>query len=104
MEYPSNPGVGETVIVFGLKGQYIVLAAATLVALIVIGVVAGSTRLPVLFVLFILVGVAITALGGIIKINKRFGRHGLMKYIVTKRLPAFVRHTTEIHHIIKINS
>lgn len=103
MEYPSNPGVGETVIVFGLRGQYILFAVAAVVAFIVIAAILGSMDIPILLVILILVISVFIVLGGIMKINKRFGRFGLMKALAILRSPKFVRNTEEIHNLIKRN-
>ncbi|WP_085537256.1 DUF4133 domain-containing protein [Massilibacteroides vaginae] len=101
MDFPSNPGVGETVIVFGLRGQYIILAAVSIVLFIIIAAILGNTGIPVLLVILILVLSVTGVLGGIIKINKRFGRHGVMKVMVRKRLPRYIKNTVEIYQLVK---
>lgn len=104
MHYPSNPGVDETVIVYGLKGQYIWFAAFATVAFIVFAAILGSTDIPILLVVLFLVIAATTVMGAIIRINRHYGRYGLMKMLVLKRLPSYVRHTIEVCHIVKNKS
>lgn len=103
MDYPSNPGVGETVIILGLKGQYIMFAAIAIVFFIVLAAILGSTDIPILLVVLILVISVTVVLGGIIKINKQYGRNGLMKVFVMMKTPKYVRNTEEMYHIIKRN-
>lgn len=100
MNYPSNPGVGETVIVFGLKGQYIIFAVTAIIAFIVLAAILGNTDIPMLLVILILIIAISIVLGGIIRINKHYGRYGLMKLYVHYKLPEYIKNTVEINHII----
>lgn len=101
MNYPSNPGVGETVNVLGLKGQYIIYAIIAIVAFIVVGAVLSNMNIPILLVILILIVLVTTVLGGIIRINKRYGQNGIMKVMTLSRLPKYVKNSIVINKILK---
>lgn len=101
MDYPSNPGVGETVTVFGLKGQYILFAIIAIVLFIIIAAVLSNMDIPILLTILVIISLATIVLGGIIRVNKRFGQYGLMKVFVLHRLPQYIRNTVEIRKTVK---
>lgn len=99
--YPSNRGVGSPLVIMGLSGQYIVIAIAVLLILFVMAVILGSTPLPVLLTVMIVVILGILSVGGIIRMNRKFGIHGLMKLQANRALPDYLKYTKRINGLIK---
>ncbi|RZM18654.1 MAG: DUF4133 domain-containing protein [Pedobacter sp.] len=89
--YKINKGVSKPILFKGLKAQYIGYLAGGLVLLLISFAVLYISGLN----LFVLLPV-ITVLGfGLFtftfRLSKRFGEHGLMKYMAKRGLPKYLR-------------
>lgn len=100
--YPSNRGMGEPLVILGLSGQYIVLGILDVTFLFVLTVVLSGTSLPITAVLLGM-GVSFAlSLKAIYRMNKRFGRHGLMKQRMARTLPAYLKNDSRVRELIRI--
>jgi len=89
--YQINKGMGKPIVFKGFQGQYITYLASGMVLLLVgftIGYIAGMP-LYVLLPLVVLLGAGL--LLGVGKLSKRFGVHGLAKFMARRGLPSYVR-------------
>lgn len=89
--YQINKGVNKPIEFRGLHGQYIAYLAAGLVLLLV-----GFALLYILGVPLVLVMPLVLGLGGglffvLTALSRRFGVHGLSKYMAKRGLPAYVK-------------
>ncbi len=89
--YQINKGMGKPIVFKGFQGQYIGYLAVGMVLLLIgftIGYIAGAP-LFVLLPSVLLLGAGL--LIGIGRLSKRFGVHGLAKFMAKRGLPAYVR-------------
>lgn len=91
--YPSNKGVGASLVIMGLTGQYIIIGIAAVVFLFILAIILSNTSIPVMATLLFIGIVAVIVLGGIITLHRRFGKYGIMKLRTLRTLPQFVKNT-----------
>jgi len=89
--YQINKGVGRPIEFKGLKGVYIGVLAGGLVFLLVLFAALYILRVP----LFVLLPVILFLGGGlfmaVLRLSKRFGVHGLGKYLAKRGIPSYIR-------------
>jgi hypothetical protein len=89
--FKINKGMGKPIVFRGFQGQYIGYLAGGMVLLLVgftLGYIAG-VPLDVLLPSVLCLGAGL--LIGIGRLSKRFGVHGLAKFIARRGLPSYVR-------------
>ena len=89
--YHINKGVSKPIEFKGFKAQYIAYLAVGLVSLLVLFAILYISGLS-LFLLLPLVAILGTALCiSTLRLSRRFGEHGLMKFMAKKGLPRAIR-------------
>jgi hypothetical protein len=89
--YPSYPAIGRPIQLKGLKGPYILFTAAALIADLLLFVILYCCGTPPWLCLVIAFGLGTAAIGMGLKLSRRFGAHGLQKFLAQKRLPRAIR-------------
>jgi len=89
--YQINKGVGRPIEFHGLQGQYIAYLAIGLVVLLLsfTGMYLLRVPLVVLLPLIFLLGGGLFF--GVFALSKRFGVHGLAKYMARRALPSYLK-------------
>lgn len=88
--YKINKGVSRPIEFKGLKAQYIGYLAAGLVLLLIAFAILYISGLSIFLVLPIILALGTTLFIATIRLSKRFGEHGLMKYLAKKGLPVYI--------------
>lgn len=89
--YHINKGVGKPIEFHGLQGQYIAYLAVGLVVLLLLftGLYLLGTSLVVLLPLILGLGGGLFF--GVFALSKRFGVHGLGKFMAKRGLPVYLK-------------
>ncbi|MDR0699820.1 MAG: DUF4133 domain-containing protein [Tannerella sp.] len=89
-EYSINKGIGRSAEFQGLKSQYLFLFAGGLLAVFIVFVVIYMAGVKE----WICIGFGITAASvlvyGTFYLNKKYGEHGLMKWLSLRNHPRFI--------------
>lgn len=92
--YQIHRAIGRPISFRGIKGQYILLAAAIILAdflfLLILYFIGSPTWLNVILTF----GPGVPALSIPGRLSRKYGRHGLMKYFAAKRLPRDLRYAS----------
>jgi len=89
--YQINKGIGKPVSFKGLQGGYIVYLAVGLVLLLLgftIGYISGMSLYVLVPSVLVLGSALVWVLG---RLSKRFGVHGLGKFMARRGVPAYLR-------------
>ncbi len=89
--YQINKGMGKPIVFKGLQGQYIGYLAVGMVLLLIsftIGYIAGA---PLYVLLPVVLALGAGLLIGVGRLSKRFGVHGLAKFLARRGLPDYLR-------------
>lgn len=89
--YQINKGMGKPIVFKGFQGQYIGYLAVGMVLLLIgftIGYIAGAPLFLLLPSVLVLGAAFLIVIG---RISKRFGVHGLAKFMARRGLPDYVR-------------
>ena len=89
--YPTYRAAGRPIEFLGLKGQYILIAAAALIADFLLFIILYCCGTPPWLCILVAFGLGAAAIVTTRRISQRFGSHGLMKYWAAKHLPHAIR-------------
>lgn len=89
--YPSFRAVDRPLEFKGFIGPYILLAAGALVADLLLFVILYCCRVTPWICIVLAFGLGAAALATAAGLSRRFGAHGLMKHLASKRLPRVIR-------------
>lgn len=89
--YKVNKGVCRPIEFKGLKGVYIGVAAIGLVALLVLFAALYILGTDIFLLVPLIMVLATGLLGGVFRLSKRFGVHGLGKYLAKRGVPRHIR-------------
>jgi len=92
--YPTYRAIGRPVTFKGLKGQYILLAAAALIADFLFFILMYCGGMPTGVNIGLTFGLGAAALAIIRRLSRRFGQFGLTKYLAAKSLPPHLRYAS----------
>lgn len=85
--YQINKGVNKPMVFRGLQGQYIAWLAAGLVFLLVFFALGYVTGMSVYLLLPLVLALGTALFLGVGMLSKRFGVHGMEKYLAKRGLP-----------------
>lgn len=98
--YEVNKGIGRSPEFRGLKSQYLFLFAGGLLGIFLLFVVmymAGANQ-------WLCIGVGLTAatalVGGVFRLNARYGEWGLMKLRARRRMPRYILNRRRIDRLL----
>lgn len=89
--YQINKGVSRPIEFKGLKGIYIGLLAGGLVFLLVLFAALYILRTPLYVLLPVIVFLGAGLFGGTFRLSRRFGVHGLGKWMAKRGVPSHIR-------------
>ena len=89
--YQINKGVNKPIEFRGLHGQYIAYLAAGLVLLLISFALLYILGAPVMLVMPLILGLGGGLFFAVNALSKRFGVHGLSKFMAKRGLPGYVK-------------
>ena len=89
--YPIQQAIDRPLYFKGFRAQYILLAALSLIADLLLFVLLYLAHVPSWICIVIAFGLGCTALVIAATLSQRFGRYGLMKHLASKNLPRHIR-------------
>jgi hypothetical protein len=89
--YPTYRAVGRSMLFKGFSAQYIILAALSLVADLLLFVILYCCGAASWFCITLAFGLGAAMLTTAATLSKRFGAYGLMKHLAGKKLPEHIR-------------
>jgi hypothetical protein len=89
--YQIHRAIGRPIYFRGLKGQYILLAAAALIADFLFLIILYCAGAPTWLNIALTFGLGASALAITSRLSRKYGRYGLMKHFAAKRLPRHLR-------------
>jgi hypothetical protein len=89
--YPSYRAIGRPMEYYGLKGPYILLAAASLIADLLLFVILYCCGTPPWLCIVIAFGLGAAVIATARGLSRRFGANGLTKHLAARRIPDVVR-------------
>jgi hypothetical protein len=89
--YLTYRAAGRSILFKGFSAQYIVLAALSLVADLLLFVILYCCGVTPLFCIVLAFGLGAALLMTAAALSRRFGAHGLMKLFAAKKLPEHLR-------------
>jgi hypothetical protein len=89
--YPIQRAIDRPVVFKGFQAQYILYAALSLIADLLLFVLLYLAHVPPWICMFFVFGLGIAALSTAARLSRRFGRSGLMKYFASKSIPRHIR-------------
>ena len=92
--YPIQRAIDRPIVFKGFQAQYIVYAALSLIADLLLFVLLYLAHIPPWICMTVVFGLGIAALSTAAHLSRRFGRSGLMKYFASKNIPRHIRCNT----------
>jgi len=89
--YHINKGINRPIVFKGFVGQYIAYLAVGLVLLLIGFAVLYVSGVSLFLVLPVILGLGTALLLVVQRLSKRFGMHGLSKYLARRKVPAYLR-------------
>lgn len=89
--YHINKGINRPIVFKGFVAQYIAYLAVGLVLLLIGFAILYVSGLSLFLVLPVILGLGTALLLVVQRLSKRFGRHGLSKYLARRRVPTYLR-------------
>lgn len=89
--YQINKGVGKPIEFHGLQGQYIAYLAVGLVVLLLLFTGMYLLRVPLVVLLPLIFVLGGGLFLGVFRLSRRFGVHGLAKYLARRALPDYLK-------------
>jgi hypothetical protein len=89
--YQVNKGVSRPIEFKGLKGVYIGVLAGGLVFLLVLFAALYILGTRIYVVVPLILGLGAGLFGGVFRLSKRFGVHGLGKWMAKRGVPSYIR-------------
>ncbi|TCD08594.1 DUF4133 domain-containing protein [Pedobacter frigidisoli] len=89
--YQVNKGVSRPIEFKGLKGVYIGVLAGGLVFLLVLFAALYIVGTPIYVVVPLILSLGGGWFGGVFRLSKRFGVHGLGKFFAKRSIPSHIR-------------
>ncbi|MEE0990601.1 MAG: DUF4133 domain-containing protein [Paludibacteraceae bacterium] len=99
--YQVNRGVGKPVEFFGLRSQYVIYFVF-LVLLVLLFSFILTILLDVMGALLIGVIAFLLAICSCFKLNNKFGEHGLMQLMASKKVVKHISVTKRIYQIVEV--
>jgi uncharacterized membrane protein len=104
MAWEINKGIGKSVEFKGLKAQYLILFAVGLLLVLFLVFLLFILNIPAL----VNIAVGITAASLLVyytfRLNKKYGRYGLMKITAQKNRPRFIINRKPVLRFLKIQN
>lgn len=91
MVYQINKGVGKPIEFRGLQGQYIAYLAVGLVVLLLLFTGLYLLGTPLVVLLPLVLGLGSALFFGVFALSKRFGVHGLGKFMARRGIPGYLK-------------
>ncbi|HEY4287981.1 MAG TPA: DUF4133 domain-containing protein [Puia sp.] len=92
--YPIHRLISRPVSFRGIKGQYILLAAAIILAAFLFLILFYCIGVPTWLNIILTICPGVTALFIVRGLSRKYGPYGLMKYYAAKRLPQDLRYNS----------
>lgn len=92
--YQINKGINRPIEFSGLKGQYIAYLAVGLVVLLLLFIVMYLCGVSLFVLLPLVFGLGAVLYVSVTRLSKRFGVHGLEKFLARRSLPGYVQFTS----------
>ncbi|KRT15942.1 hypothetical protein ASU31_10555 [Pedobacter ginsenosidimutans] len=89
--YQINKGVGKPIEFRGLQGQYIAYLAVGLVVLLLLFTGLYLLGTPLVALLPLVMGLGAALFFGVFALSKRFGVHGLAKFMARRGIPVYLK-------------
>jgi len=89
--YHINKGVSKPIVFKGLKAQYIAYLAVGLVLLLIAFAVLYICGVSLWLILPLVFGSGTLLVFSVFRLSRRFGEHGLMKFLAKRGLPSAIR-------------
>ena len=89
--YPIQRAIDRPLVFKGFQAQYIVYAALSLIADLLLFVLLYLAHVPPWICMILVFGLGIAALSMAAHLSRRFGRSGLMKHFASKYIPRLIR-------------
>ena len=89
--YQINKGVSKPIVFKGLKAQYIAYLAVGLVLLLIAFAILYVADVPLVIILTVIFGLGTLLFWSTYRLSRRFGEHGLMKYMAKRNLPVYLK-------------
>jgi hypothetical protein len=89
--YQINKGINKPIEFRGLYGQYIAYLAGGLVLLLISFALLYILGVPIIIVLPLILGLGAGLFFAVTRLSKRFGVHGLGKYMAKRGLPEYIK-------------
>lgn len=89
--YHINKGINKPIEFRGLYGQYIAYLAVGLVILLISFALLYIAGVPILVLLPAVLGLGAGLFFTVTRLSKRFGVHGLSKYMAKRGLPTYLK-------------
>ncbi len=93
--YRIHRSIGRPITFRGIKGHYILLAAADILATFLFLIVFYCIGFPTWLNIPLTIGPGLSVLFIISSISRKYGPQGLMKYYAARRLPRHLRYTSK---------
>ena len=92
--YEIHRSIGRPVSFRGIKGQYILLAAAIILASFLFLILLYCIGMPTWLNIILTIGPGASSLFIIGRLSRKYGLQGLMKYFAARRLPPDLRYNS----------
>lgn len=89
--YHINKGVSKPIEFRGLKAQYIAYLAVGLVLLLISFAILYILGVSLMVLLPLIIGLGTGLFVGVTRLSRRFGEHGLQKFIAKRGLPDYLK-------------
>jgi len=90
--YKIHRSIGRPIAFRGIKGHYILLAAADILASFLFLILFYCIGLPIWLNMILSIGPGASALFIISRLSRKYGPQGLMKFYAARRLPRHLRY------------
>jgi hypothetical protein len=92
--YKIHRSIGRPIAFRGIKGHYILLAAADILASFLFLILFYCLGVPIWLNIPLTIGPGASALFIIARLSRKYGPQGLMKYYAARRLPRDLRYSS----------
>jgi hypothetical protein len=92
--YKIHRSIGRPISFRGIKGHYILLAAADILLTFLFLILFYCLGIPPWLDMILTIGPGVSVLFIISRLSRKYGPQGLMKFFAARRLPAHLRYPT----------
>ena len=103
-EYQINKGVGRQVEIQGLTAQYLFIFVAGLGSVFLLFVVLFMAGVPQLYCILIALAAATAIVWSTFTLSRRYGAHGLMKHLASRRHPRRILHRRAVMGLLSTSA